>query len=401
MGGSDSRPIDNSSSYFSTHSSIKANEPSEMENGDVAPPPVFTYPNIYDNSNDRKGNNTKEIKLVIKIDGDTQGKNINLNINTKDGNSNTINIDQNIGGQNKTNQTVGYTISGSNSNIDINFGENQKYEKEKPSTKTNDGNIDPNFGENQRTYEKDTKKPSTTKGNVNINFGGNEYYEGGTNKPSPNGDNIDNNIGGGGRTKVEEENKTPTTTDNPDINKDYIGDDQKKSWTNTGNIDPNRGNSFQKPEGNNKPTNDIENTKKVFTNKPASDNNIEIDNPYLNDIKEDSKKKFEEMSKNIVTFNFNDLNLKDPKDLNLLKLHASQKISEGFFPLFLKVGAEKPHFFYVKSDSSCRILLDYYNLINGTEKGRIILYNGGNRIDLDTQIKDLKIQQFGIIEGYV
>ena len=396
MGGSDSRPIDNSSSSFSTHSSIKVNEPSEIENEGVAPAPVFGNPNIYDNSNDKKDNNTKEIKLVIKIDGATQGQNINLNINTKDGNSNTINIDPNIGVQNKTNQTVGYTIEGSNSNIDINLGENQKYEK-KPSTNTNDGNIEPNFGENQRTYEKDTKKPSTTKGNVDMNFGRNEYYEGGTNKPSPGGDNIDNNIGGGQRKKDEEENKTPTTTDNPDMNKDYTGDDQKNSWTKTGNIDPNRGNSFQKTAGNNKPTNDIENTKKAFTNKPTSDNNKEIDNPYL----KDSKEKYEEMSKNILSFDYYDLNLKDPKDRDILKLHASQKISEGYFPLFLKVGEEKPHFFYVKGDSSCRILLDYYNLINGTENGRIILYNGENRIDLDTQIKDLNIKQFGTIVGYV
>lgn len=401
MGGSDSRSIDNSSSNFSTHSSIKANEPSEIENEDLAPPPVFTNPNIYDNSNNIKANNTKEIKLVIKIDGDTQGKNINLNINTKDGNSNTINIDQNIGGQNKINQTVGYTISGSNRNIDINLGENQKYEKEKPSTNTNDGNIEPNFGENQRTYGKDTKKPSTTKGNVDINFGRNEYYEGGTNKPSPDGDNIDINIGGGLRKKEEEENKTPTITDNPDINKDYIDDDQKNSRTSTGNIDPNRGNSFQKPEGNNKPINDIENTKKVFINKSTSDNNKEIDNQYLNDIKEDSKEKYEAISQKIVTFNYYDLNLKDPKDINLLKLNASQKISEGFFPLFLRVGEEKPNFFFVKRDSSCRILLDYYNLINDTKKGKIILYNDGKRLDLDTQIKDLNIKQFGIIEGYV
>ena len=94
-----------------------------------------------------------------------------------------------------------------------------------------------------------------------------------------------------------------------------------------------------------------------------------------------------------------DLDLSDPNDINKLKIHVSQKVSEGYFPLFLRINKEKPHFFYVKKYSTLRILLGYYHLLNGTKTGTIVLFNENNKLDLDTQIQNLNLKMFSVVVG--
>lgn len=57
--------------------------------------------------------------------------------------------------------------------------------------------------------------------------------------------------------------------------------------------------------------------------------------------------------------NYSILNISDQKDINILKIQSSQKENEGLFPFFLRINNSKPHFFYVKVDST----LFYWNII--------------------------------------
>ena len=375
MGGSSSSSMEKSASSSSTfNESVKNNESNAYEIDDGAAPP-----NAYFNSNSKivpnttnniYENNTREIMNKNKINDTTIGNNIDPNnggnwkgtTTTKGGMITKTNIDPNKGGQSGINVTVGNTV-GENHNIDSNIGVYEETKKPTPSTITGgNDNIDNNIGGNKKFTEEGTpSKPTkpTDDGNIDINR---PYIQNnGNNKFTPTQGNIDSNLGGSSK-----------------INEDY-----NKPETKTGNLDSNMGGNKY-----------VTNTTKGFTTNPNIDSNI----PYDEDQKEETKDTIS-LSQTIQRSNY-DLDLSNPNDINKLKIHASQKINEGFFPLFLRINNEKPHFFFVKENSTLRILLDYYHLFNGTKKGNIILFNGNNKLDLDTQIQDLNLKMFSEVAGY-
>ena len=395
--GSSSSMEKSSSSTSTLNTSVKNYESlSYIGNDEGAAPPNADFnsnsqiePNTTNNIYE---NNTREIMNKNKINDTTIGNNIDPNSGgnwkqtptTKGGMITKTNINPNEGGQSGINVTVGNTV-GENNNIDRNIGVYEETKKPKPSTNTGNDNIF--ICGNQKYYDEDNKKPSTNTGgndNVDINLGGNMKFgqEGTPTKPTDDG-NIDMNrpyIKNNGNDKF-----TPTQG-NIDYNlggSSKINEDYNKPETKTGNLDRNMGGNKY-----------VTNTTKGSTTKPNIDSNI----PYDEDQKEETKDNLS-LSQTVQRFTY-DLDISDPDDITKLKIHASQKVSEGFFPLFLKINREKPHFFFVKENSTLRILLDYYHLFNGTKKGNIVLFKGNNKLDLDTQIQNLNLPMFSIIVGY-
>ena len=278
----------------------------------------------------------------------------------------------------KNNKEVETVTAG---NINLNEGgENRIYENENQNSKGNNDNdnIDQNIGhsESPKGY---TNAPSTNSDNIS---GKEQYFQ----KPS----NIDNNIGRNYRYNEEETNKPSTNTGNVDKN------------THTGNAEINIGVNYRnneeetnKPSNNtNKPNKKDEGTKEDFTNKTN----------YLKNTKYDNE--ISSLSQSIVQYNnYSNLNLNEKNDIDHLRSYSDQRIREGYFPLFLKVNKGKHYFFFVKQDSTLKMLLDYYKYsIDNTYIGKninLFIEGTNNLLDQDTQIKNLNLRQFSKIEGYL
>jgi len=270
----------------------------------------------------------------------------------------------------------GYTNAPSTNsdNISRNIGGKEQY-FQKPS------NIEINVGGNKRYNEKNTNKPSTNTGNAEINVGGNKRYnEEYTNKPSANTGNAEINVGGNKRYNEEYTNKPSTNTGNAEIN---VGGNKRYNEE-----------YINKPSTNTNKTNkNDEDTKEDFTNKIN----------YLENTKYDDE--ISSLSQSIVSYNYSTLNFNEKNDLDFFRSYSDQKIRQGYFPLFLKVNKGKKYFFFVKQDSTLKMLLDYYKYsIDNTTIGKninLFIEGTNNLLDQDIQIKNLNIRQFSMIEGYL
>ena len=257
------------------------------------------------------------------------------------------------------------------------------------------GNINPNEGGENRIYENEnqTSKGNNDNDNIDHNNGQKEIFKGYTNAPSTNSDNIsgkeqyfqtpsniDKNIGGNYRNNEEKTKKPSTNTGNVDIN---IG----------GNIKYNEEKINKPSTDTNKPNKNDEDTKEDFTNKTN----------YLKNTKYNDE--ISSLSQSIVSYNYSSLNLEEKNDLDYLRSFSEQRIREGYFPLFLKVNKGKHYFFFVKQDSTLKMLLDYYKYsIDNTYIGKninLFIEGTNNLLDQDIQIKNLNIRQFSMIEGYL
>ena len=276
-------------------------------------------------------------------------------------------------------------------------GENRIYENKASKGNNDNNNIAHNIRRNELSKEY-TNAPSTNSNNINRNIGGKEQY---FQKPS----NIEINVGGYKRNNEENTNKPSTYTGNADINvggyKRNNEEYTNKPSTNTGNADINvGGNKRYNEEYTNKPSTNTnktnknnEDTKEDFTNKTNY-----LENTKYND-------EISSLSQSIVSYNYSSLNLEEKNDLDYLRSFSEQRIREGYFPLFLKVNKGKHYFFFVKQDSTLKMLLDYYKYsIDNTYIGKninLFIEGTNNLLDQDTQIKNLNLRQFSKIEGYL
>ena len=309
-------------------------------------------------------------------------------------------------------------FNNNNSKVD----NSQKIKNNKEVETVTAGNINPNEGGENRIYENKTSKGNNDNDNIDLNIGENELSKGYTNAPSTNSDNISRNIGGkeqyfqkpsnieinvGGNKRYNEKNtnKPSTNTGNAEINvggnKRYNEEYTNKPSTNTGNAEINVGGNkryneeyINKPSTNTNKTNkNDEDTKEDFTNKIN----------YLENTKYDDE--ISSLSQSIVSYNYSTLNFNEKNDLDFFRSYSDQKIRQGYFPLFLKVNKGKKYFFFVKQDSTLKMLLDYYKYsIDNTTIGKninLFIEGTNNLLDQDIQIKNLNIRQFSMIEGYL
>ena len=348
--------------------------------------------------------NNDKTKSSNKLDGDAAPS---VGLNNQNNCNNNLKKSNNFSSSNNNNPEV------DNSQIIKN--------NKKVGTVTG-GNINPNEGGENRIYENKTSKGTNDNNNDNIdhNIGKNELSKGNTNIPSTNSDNIsgkeqyfqkpsniDINLGGSQRNNEENTNKPSTNTGNVEIN---LGGSQRnneentnKPSTNTGNVDINIGGNkrnieenYNKPSANtNKGNKNDEDIKEDFTNKTNNEKNTKYDDEMSS------------LSESIVQYNYSRLNLNDKNEIEFFRSYSDQKIREGYFPLFLKVNNGKQYFFFVKQDSTLKMLCDYYKYsIDNTIKGKNInlfiedTNSKGILLDQDTQIKNLNIRQFSKIKGY-
>ena len=274
----------------------------------------------------------------------------------------------------------------------------QKIKNNKEFETVTAGNINPNEGGENRIYENKASKGNNDNDNIAHNIGQNEIFKGYTNA-------ADINVGGYKRNNEEYTNKPSTNTGNADINvggnKRYNEEYTNKPSTYTGNAEINvGGNKRYNEEYTNKPSTNTnktnkndEDTKEDFTNKTNY-----LENTKYND-------EISSLSQSIVSYNYSSLNLEEKNDLDYLRSFSEQRIREGYFPLFLKVNKGKHYFFFVKQDSTLKMLLDYYKYsIDNTYIGKninLFIEGTNNLLDQDTQIKNLNLRQFSKIEGYL
>ena len=377
-------------------SSSKNNDKTKSSNkldGDAAPSVGLNNQNNCNNNLKKSNNFSSSNNNNPEVDNSQIIKN-----NKKVGTVTGGNINPNEGGENRIyeNKTSKGTNDNNNDNIDHNIGKNElsKGNTNIPSTNSDNisgkeqyfqksSNIDINLGGSQRNNKENTNKPSTNTGNVEINLGGSQRNnEENYNKPSTNTGNIEINLGGSQRNNEENTNKPSTNTGNVDIN---IGGNKR-------NIEEN----YNKPSANtNKGNKNDEDIKEDFTNKTNNEKNTKYDDEMSS------------LSESIVQYNYSRLNLNDKNEIEFFRSYSDQKIREGYFPLFLKVNNGKQYFFFVKQDSTLKMLCDYYKYsIDNTIKGKNInlfiedTNSKGILLDQDTQIKNLNIRQFSKIKGY-
>lgn len=395
MGTSNSKKIDKSNNS-TINSSFKDS------NIDEEAAPTNKSPNIYNNSGDN--NKIRQINITKNIEESSYNILANSQVNNNNGNNirpltdNGNNLDQNIGGNHTNNEQK--TFTNKPINQDMNIGKNQtNFEEDTKENLTNKSTNQYVNIQTQTKFGEDVKKEDLTYINkptnkpVNIslhqtNFGEDVKQDLTNNINTPN--NKDSNIGPN-QTNIREDTKEDKTNIDINIHQNQVNYQKKTddpSTTNTGNVDINIGGNNKITENGSQQDNDInkdnnnneEDDKKIYTNK--SDNEI--------------------MRENVRTCNYSDLNISDPNDINILKINSFKKVNEGLFPLFLKINDSKPHFFYVKEDSTLNILLDYYYYLTKTNNNgkNINLYKGETLLDKNTQIKDLNIRQFELITGH-
>ena len=108
------------------------------------------------------------------------------------------------------------------------------------------------------------------------------------------------------------------------------------------------------------------------------------------------------MSQSVLWGSFRDLNIKNNNDKQIFVQNLTNKLEEGFFPLYAKIGDNKPYFYYIKQESTLKSLLSAHLLKSGiTLSGEEYsnLFNNRNPLDQNcpiNQINDLKI--FSVIE---
>ena len=205
-------------------------------------------------------------------------------------------------------------------------------------------------------------------------------------------------IGGKQRIYEEEPNKNvfdkPINKDNNSINKNYIyEEDNRKFFTDTGE-------KVNKLPGENKKNNE----EKTFTNDGNKDNNVINNINIINEINQNALNYSESdlsLSQSVMTSSLANLNLKDPKDLSLIKSEVAKKMNEGYFPLFLKIDNNQPKFFYIKQNSTLKSLVRCYNIMKNIKNIQYTLYNKFNEtLDQNIEINSLNIKPFEVLSNH-
>lgn len=138
------------------------------------------------------------------------------------------------------------------------------------------------------------------------------------------------------------------------------------------------GNVDNKDINNKKP---IEDNEKIYTN----DGNSQIYN----------------FNNNNNLFMKNDL-LSPQFNLKNFKEEIKEKMSKGYFPLFLKINENKALFFLISKNSRLRNILKHYlkdKNINESEDS-YTLYNGNEELDIDKKIRDLNLKPMTCIKNF-
>ena len=336
--------------------------------GDAAP-----IQGINNNENSNKNN----INVLIKREGNenkiiykNDNPNINLEINGNKINASVTSQDQNkdnsIGINENKKSLLNPNIEGNNNatyrnNIDNN--EKQKNNMNPKITKGQENEYNPFYGKyNLNNEQINTNKPNNDN---NIERDNNNQMDNLSNKP-----NNDNNI-------------------ERDNNNNQLDNNENNKENNSGNDNGNQFDIYKYYQKDiNEKNNDNLNFGETVKN---NDNNVEHNND------EDKLS----MSQSVLWASFIDLNIKNNNDKQIIVQNLTNKLEEGFFPLYAKIDDNKPYFYYIKQESTLKSLLSAHLLKSGiTLSGEEYnLYNNGNQLDQNcpiNQINDLKI--FSVIE---
>lgn len=324
--------------------------------------------------NNRVNNSGKKINIGFINDGAKNYITINLpeiiqNQNEKEnkvinGNINENEIIENVNVNENEKKQFDVDSANSNSiteeeqnNRDNNIG--NEYQKPKPNIKEEEGNIDNNIGSNNK--KKETTKGSENKEEYNPNFGKGEqqnHKEEKNNEEITKGRNIDNNEGENNKINNKEKMKNTGTFGNPEIDFREKINEYKRNINNPNNNDDSDDDDF-------------------------NEDDLEI-------------------SQNVLEGSYSHLNPDDPNVQKKIQLDAIKKIKKGYFPLFFIIDNRKTVFYYVKKDSTLKEAIKYYDKINAiSDRGEEYnLYIEGKKVDINTQIKDLKIKVFSRVKNH-
>ena len=332
-------------------------------------------------------------------------------------NSDQNNIDIIIKGEANQNKII---CKNENQNVNFEIIDNtfNKYNSSIISPKQNkDNNIDRNGNKESILSQKNEEN------NIANTFG----------KNIDNNEEQKNNLNQKINTLKDNENEY-----NPFYGKNNLKINNVKKYTNRpnndNNIDRNNNNQIDNNENNitNKPNNDnnidrynynqMDNNEDNNPNKPNYENNMDRYNDNQMNIYEKNNDNFDtsethrnndnniehnndedklSISQSVLWGSFRDLNIENKNGKQFLSDIITKKIEEGYFPLFAKIGMQKPFFYYIKQERTLKSLLTAHLLNSGiTCSGeQYNLYNKGNKLDPDCPINEMNdLKLFSVIE---
>ena len=204
----------------------------------------------------------------------------------------------------------------------------------------------------------------------------------------------------------DKEKETTGETNNIDPNKD-IGENYKKKEINADNeVNVRKNETFGNPSedqmnygknyyNNDKETETFGKQENIDVNKDIGKDENRNDCPMKNncDDKEDLG-----ISRSVLLGSYENLDITDDKDKEVLKALIQEKINEGYVPIFLKYKNQYTYY-YIKLTSTLKSLLyAHLEYIGETNNGgNYSLYYKESKIDETIPIEDLKLSYFATI----